>query len=225
MVIGYGTKGRSAVAAMLDDGMLPNQIVVVDTDPAALDAAARHGLATVAGSGTKTDVLRLAGVSVAKSIIVAPNSDDTAVLTTLSAREIAPNAMIVASVRESENAHLLSQSGADSVVVSAETAGRMLGLATATPMVVELMEDLLSPDVGFSITQRVVHDDEVGADPHTLPDIVLGIVRGGHLHRVGTAGAQRIQRQDRLLTVKLAQNQVSPAMTIAEARAHLPHQK
>ena len=105
-----------------------------------------RGLVTVNGSATKADVLRLAGVSRARSVVVAPNMDDTAVLVTLSVREIAPSATIVASVRESENVHLVRQSGADSVVISSETAGRMLGLATMTPSVVEMMEDLLSPD-------------------------------------------------------------------------------
>ncbi|MGD3903316.1 NAD-binding protein, partial [Xanthomonas citri pv. citri] len=130
VVVGYGTKGRSAVAALLADGVPANQIVVIDTDQVSLDAANNSGLVTVKGSATKADVLRLAGVSRARAVVVAPNLDDTAVLVTLSVREIAPQAMIVASVRESENQHLLEQSGADSVVISSETAGRMLGLAT-----------------------------------------------------------------------------------------------
>ncbi|MBS2079893.1 NAD-binding protein, partial [Mycobacterium tuberculosis] len=94
---------------------------------------------------TKADVLRLAGAQHAASIIVATSRDDTAVLATLTAREIAPNAKIVASIREAENQHLLQQSGADSVVVSSATAGRLLGLATTTPSVVEMIEDLLTP--------------------------------------------------------------------------------
>lgn len=107
VVVGYGTKGRSAVAAMLADDVPPNDIVVVDTDQDALDLAALKGLVTVHGSGAKADVLKLAGVPRAKSIIVATNQDDTAVLVTLSARELNPRATIVASIRESENAHLI----------------------------------------------------------------------------------------------------------------------
>ena len=133
IVIGYGTKGRSAVASLLAHGVPPNQIVVIDTDQAALDAASNDGLVTVRGTATKADVLRIAGVQRARAVVFAPNLDDTAVLVTLSVREIAPRAMIVASVRESENQHLLEQSGADSVVISSETAGRLLGLATVTP--------------------------------------------------------------------------------------------
>lgn len=202
VVIGYGTKGRSAVAALLGDGTPASQIVVVDSDPRALEMASNQGLATVHGTATKSDVLKLAGVTRARAVVVAPNLDDTAVLVTLSVREIAPSAMIVASVRESENMHLLRQSGADSVVISSETAGRLLGLATVTPSVVEMMEDLLSPDEGFSIAERIVGEDEVGANPRHLADIVLGVVRSGELYRIDAPEAEIVEPGDRLLYVR-----------------------
>ncbi len=172
VVIGYGTKGRTAVDAMLGDGIAPSDIVVVDMDPVVLETAAGQGLVTVQGSATKSDVLRLAGVQHASAVIVAANRDDTAVLVTLSAREIAPpKAKIVAAIRESENTHLLRQSGADSVVISSETAGRLLGIATTTPPnVVEMIEDLLTPpEAGFAIAERDVEPGEVGGSPRHCP--------------------------------------------------------
>jgi voltage-gated potassium channel len=202
VVVGYGTKGRSAVAALLGDGVPPEEIVVVDSDTSALDAAASQGLVTVHGSGSRSEVLRLAGVSRARSVIVATNRDDTAVLVTLTARELAPKADIVASVREAENVHLLRQSGARSVVVSSETAGRLLGLATSTPTVVEMIEDLLTPDAGFSIAERDVEPSEVGGSPRHLLDIVLGVVRDGRLYRVDAPVVDSIEPGDRLLYVK-----------------------
>lgn len=202
VVIGFGTKGRSAVTAMLSDGVDPSQIVVVDTDAQALERAGNLGLVTVHGSATKSDVLKLAGVPRARSVVIAPNKDDTAVLVTLSVREIAPGATIVASVRESENRHLLEQSGADQVVISSETAGRMLGLATITPSVVEMMEDLLSPDEGFSVAERLVGEDEIGANPRHLADIALGVVRSGELYRLDSPECESVEPGDRLLYVR-----------------------
>lgn len=202
IVVGYGTKGRSAVSALLADGVPPNQIVVIDQDRSALTRAENQGLVTVHGTATKSDVLKIAGVSRARSVVVAPNMDDTAVLVTLSVRELAPSAMIVASVRESENQHLLEQSGADSVVISSETAGRLLGLATVTPSVVEMMEDLLSPGEGFSVAERPVAEDEVGANPRHLADIVLGLVRSGELYRIDSPEAESVEPGDRLLYVR-----------------------
>ncbi|SDM07950.1 voltage-gated potassium channel [Lentzea albidocapillata subsp. violacea] len=202
VVVGYGTKGRSAVTALLGDGVDPGSIVVVDTVQESLDAASAKGLVVVHGSGTRNDVLRVAGAARARAIVVAPNRDDTAVLVTLTARELAPKAQIVASVRERENEHLLRQSGADSVVVSSETAGRLLGMATATPSVVAMVEDLLTPDAGLAIAERDVEKSEIGGSPRHLPDIVLGVVRSGTLFRVDAPEADAIEPGDRLLYIK-----------------------
>lgn len=207
VVIGFGTKGGAAVETMLGDGVAPDGIVVVDSDPERLRLAGARGLVTVVGNGTRSEVLRAAGVPSAKSVVVAPSRDDTAVLVTLTAREMAPSATIVAAVRETENVHLVRQSGADSVVVSSETAGRLLGLATTTPSVVNIIEDLITPDAGFSIAERPVEQSEVGGSPRHLSDIVLGVVRGGEPHRVDAPTVDALERGDRLLYVK----KVTPA--------------
>jgi voltage-gated potassium channel len=207
VVVGYGTKGRSAVNSILGDGAEPGDIVVVDTDMTALESASALGLVTVNGNGTRSDVLRLAGVTRARSIVVAPDRDDAAVLVTLTARELAPQAHIIAAVREAENRHLLRQSGADSVVVSAETAGRLLGMATRTPTVVELVADLLTPEAGLAISERAVERSEVGGSPRHLPDIVLGVVREGRLYRVDAPEVDAVEQGDSLIYVR----KVTPA--------------
>jgi voltage-gated potassium channel len=207
VVVGYGTKGRSAVSSVLSDGTEPDRIVVVDTDQSMLDAASALGLVTVHGSATRSDVLRVAGVPLARAIVVATNRDDTSVLVTLTARELAPKAQIVAAVREAENVHLVRQSGADQVVVSSETAGRMLGMATHTPSLVELVEDLITPEHGLAIAERVAEQAEVGGSPRHLADIVLGIVRDGKLFRIDHPAADALEPGDRLLYVK----KVTPA--------------
>jgi voltage-gated potassium channel len=202
VVVGYGTKGRSAVRSVLSDGAEPEQIVVVDTDHAMLEAASALGLVTVHGSGTRSDVLRVAGVPRARAVVVAANRDDSAVLVTLTARELAPKAQIVAAVREAENVHLLRQSGANQVVVSSETAGRLLGMATHTPTVVDMVEDLITPESGLAIAERDVEESEIGGSPRHLPDIVLGVVRAGKLYRVDHPEADALEPGDRLLYVK-----------------------
>ena len=50
VVVGYGTKGRTAVAAMVGDEVAPADIVVVDTNAAALERAKSGGLVTVHGA-------------------------------------------------------------------------------------------------------------------------------------------------------------------------------
>lgn len=207
VVVGYGTKGRSAVSSVLSDGTKPEHIVVVDTDQSILDTASALGLVTVHGSATRSDVLRVAGVPAAKAVVVATNRDDTSVLVTLTARELAPNAQIVASVREAENVHLVRQSGANQVVVSSETAGRLLGMATQTPSIVEMVEDLITPEAGLAIAEREVEQTEIGGSPRHLADIVLGVVRDGKLYRIDHSAADALEPGDKLLYVR----KVTPA--------------
>ncbi|ADU00583.1 MULTISPECIES: potassium channel family protein [Mycolicibacterium] len=204
IIVGYGTKGRTAAAAMVGDEIAPGDIVVVDEDTSALDRAKSAGLVTVRGTATDSEVLRLAGAQHAKTIIVAANRDDTAVLVTLTARELAPRAQIIAAVRETDNEHLLKQSGADSTVVTSETAGRLLGIAVQTPSVVEMMEDLLTPDRGFAIAEREVSPKEAGGSPRHQTDIVLGVVRNKKLIRVDDPEVDALELGDRLLYIRSA---------------------
>ncbi|RAV07010.1 potassium transporter Kef [Mycolicibacterium sp. GF69] len=204
IIVGYGTKGRSAAAAMVGDEVAPADIVVVDENPAALERAKSAGLVTVRGNATDSEVLRLASAQHARAIIVATDDDSNAALVTLTARELAPKAKIIAAVRESDNEHLLKQSGADSTVVTAETAGRLLGVAVQTPSVVEIMEDLLTPDAGFAIAEREVTPKEAGGSPRHLHDIVLGVVRDGQLLRVDSPDVDTVESGDRLLYIRNA---------------------
>lgn len=96
VVVGFGTKGQAAVDTLRSDGAVPERIVVVDIDRGRLDAASTWGLVTVRGDATRSSVLRTAALVHAASLVVAVNRDDTAVLVTLTARELAPGIAITA---------------------------------------------------------------------------------------------------------------------------------
>src|SRR5699024_1803097 len=64
-----------------------------------------------------------------------------------------------------------------------------------------MMEDLLSPDEGFSIAERPAKEEEVGGNPRVLEDIVLGIVRSGALYRIDSAEAETVEPGDRILSL------------------------
>ena len=201
VVCGYGTKGRSAVTSLIEDGTKPEHIVVVERDPAALAEATARGLAAVQGSSTRAAVLREARAGAARAVVVATDADEIAVLTVLTARELAPHAWIVAAVRETENIPLIKQSGADQVVVSSSTAGRLLGLSTTAPQVVTVVEDLLTASTGISLTVRALADGEVGRAPHELGQPVAAVVRGGRLHNFAHPDVQRLVADDRIVCI------------------------
>ncbi|MDQ3465143.1 MAG: potassium channel family protein [Actinomycetota bacterium] len=202
IVCGYGTKGRSAIRVLLAEGIPAERIVVVDANRTALEEARAAGFAVVAGSSTRSEVLREAQVRRARAVVIATDADDSAVLTTLTARELSPTVNISVAVRESENAHLLRQSGANSVVVSSETSGRLLGLSSSAPLIVDVIEDLLTSEEGLAIHERGVHEEEIGKGLRFVADPVLAVVRDGTVIPYADDRAWSLRAGDRLICVR-----------------------
>jgi voltage-gated potassium channel len=201
IVCGYGVKGRAAIETLRAHGIEPDAIVVIDARADAAEEARRAGHAGVVADASASSALEAAGVREAAAVVVTPDRDDAAVLITLTARELNPRARIVASVREIENAHLLEQGGADSVVVSSGAAGRLLGHAVKSPRVVSVLEDLLSVGEGLDVIERDVTADEVGHTLATLPASapVLAVVRAEQVLRFDDRGIGELRAGDRLV--------------------------
>ena len=206
VLLGYGTMGRSAVTTLLRNGAEADRIVVVDSSPAAVDAANRHGLAAFLGDCTSRDLLRRAEVPKAKHIVVTVNRDDTAILATLTARQLNPHAHLVVSVREADNVSLVRQSGADGVVTSSDAVGRLIGLSAVSPELGATMEDLLNYGEGIDIAQRLVTPAEVGKGSQEIAgERVLGVVRGGLLRHFFDPSVAALKTGDELVIVRASE--------------------
>jgi voltage-gated potassium channel len=210
VVCGYGTKGRSAIRALLSTGTDPGRIVVVDPDPRAIEEATSAGLAGVLGDAGRTEVLRRTSVERARAVVVAADRDDAAVMIVLTVRQLNPSVPITASVREEENASLLRQSGADSVITTSATSGRLLGLSPDQPGVVHVVEDLLTAGRGLDLQQRSVTSSEVGLGPRQLRDMVLSVERSGRSLRFDDPLIGTLQSGDVLVVVKAHRSDPHP---------------
>ena len=208
VVVGYGVKGRTAAQTLLEHGNPPESVVVVTADPRASQEVNATGMVAVVGDARRDEVLLDAGIQRATRVIIAADDDATSVLITLSVRRMAPGADVVVAVRESQNAALLKEAGARSVIMTAEAAGRMLGLASTSEHAGDLLEDILSPGTGLEIVQRGVGRDDLGRAPRDLAahdEIVLGVVRGGELHRFDSRDSVRVlQTGDQVVVIRPA---------------------
>jgi voltage-gated potassium channel len=209
VIVGFGTKGRTAATTLLGNGVPAARIVVVDERPEGIAEANALGLAGVCGDGAKTDVLTQAGVAYATTVVVAPPRDDTAVLVTLTVRQLNRTATVVATVREEENAPLVRQSGADTVITSSDAAGQLLGVSTLSPRVGQVVMDLLSHGGGLDIVERPADEQDVGRGPRACREPVLAVVRGSRLLRFDDPEAESISRTDRLIVVRAGARQSS----------------
>jgi voltage-gated potassium channel len=204
VVIGYGTKGRSAVETLVQNGAPRESVIVVDPGTVAQQDAQADGLAVVSGDATRREVLRRAGVDRAQQVIITTARDDTTVLATLTVRQLNPAAYIVAAVREHDNVPLVRQSGADSVITSSDAVGRLLGLASFSPNLGQVMEDLLTYGEGLEVAERDLLVSEVGKAPQSLPDQVIAVVRDEKVYRYFDPTVTLLARGDQLIVVRPA---------------------
>jgi voltage-gated potassium channel len=202
VVIGFGTKGRSAVETLVNNGVDKESIVIVDPSQAALNDAHADGIAVVTGDATRREVLRRAHVQRARQVIITTNRDDSTVLCALNVRQLNPDTYVVAAVREQDNVPLVRQSGADSVITSSDAVGRLLGLSTLSPELGSVMEDLLNYGQGLEVAERELLVPEVGKQPQQLPDQVIAVVRDGRVHRYFEPVVTQLARGDRLIVVR-----------------------
>lgn len=201
VIVGFGTKGRSAARTLTGHGVPAQQIVVVDPDPKAVEAAVAAGFAGVTGDATRNAVLLRAEIQRAKELIIAAQRDDTAVLVALTARQLSKRINIVASVREEENAPLLRQSGANAVVTSSGAAGRLLGMSMLSPSAGEVMEELITYGSGLDLIERPVTKAETGLDPREVADLVVVVKRGHRMLDHDNPEASPLQLTDRLIVI------------------------
>lgn len=202
VIVGYGTKGRSAVETLLGQGVAKGSIVVVDPLRKVVEQATLDGLVGVVGDATRTDTLLRAELPKAAQVVVAPERDDTAVLVTLTVRQLNKGAIVVAAVREDENAPLLRQSGADVVVTSSSSAGRLLGMSMLSPNAGAVMEDLLTHGHGLDLMERPVTRAEAGHSPRDCADLVVAVLRGRRLLTFAEPEAAVLQLTDRVITIQ-----------------------
>lgn len=203
IICGYGTKGRAAVAALIETGYDKSRIVIVENKETGVRQAAASGFVVIEGDATRSAVLNDADVKNAKSVIIATDRDEASVLITLTVRQLtAGQVRIIAAVREQENAALLKQSGAHHVIVSSSTAGRLLGLTTTAPPLIDVVEDLLTPGQGMALAMRSAERAEVGRNPRELTTLVVALIRRGKVLPLGGEQTVTIETGDLLVYIR-----------------------
>jgi len=199
VVCGFGIKGRSALEYLRkQEGDIP--AVAIDQDSGALEAANAMDITGILGSSYDTEILKAAMVDAAKTVVIALSSDENTVLTILRVRELNPEATIVASCREQSNTELLTSAGADQVIISSSSAGRILGMSAEAPDAAEVINDLLTFGAGLDIDERVIAVD--GESPSSnVAETVVAIIRSGEVIRPGEPGFSPTKVDDRVVFV------------------------
>jgi voltage-gated potassium channel len=200
IICGFGIKGQNALAYLQACGKADN-VVAIDPNQEALDRANFNNVSGVVGSASEIENLEAANVSTAREVIVCPKEDDQAILIVLRVRELSKKAIIVASCREEKNAELLYSSGADQVVVSASSAGRLLGMAAEYPVAVEMISDLLTVGKGSDVIERAIKPEEVGV-LRQREETIVAVVRDGKQIKLNDPELGALRATDRIISIQ-----------------------
>jgi voltage-gated potassium channel len=162
VVAGSGVSGSEAVDELIARGTRAGRIVVVDTDPEALERPKSLGCLVVEADATRDRTLQEVRITEAAAMIVTAGRDDTSILITLTARHLAPDLSISVAVKNEDNELLARQAGATTVINPVSFAGLLLASSTDGPHISDYLADLASSSGRVQLAERPVCDEECG---------------------------------------------------------------
>lgn len=137
IICGYGRVGRRVAEEFRAAGA---RYVVLDFHEDAVAAAQDRDELLVEGDATEDEDLERAGLSRARGLVAASDSDADNLYVTLSARSTRPELIIVARASDADAERKLKLAGADRVVLPYTTAGAVMANLVLKPQVTEFLD-------------------------------------------------------------------------------------
>jgi voltage-gated potassium channel len=160
IICGYGRVGRQVADEFRAAGV---SFVVLDYSQEAVDAAKEHDELLIHGDATEDQDLQKAGISRARGIVVASDSDADNLYVTLSARSVRPDIQIVARGSDTDAEKKLKLAGADRVVMPYTAAGRTMANLVLKPQVTAFL-DAVTTATGPDLHMAEIEVDETCAN-------------------------------------------------------------
>lgn len=206
IVCGYGRVGEEVAGELTDRH---TEFIIVDRDQAVLDQARRAGLIILQGDATEESTLVAAGVTRARALIAATDSDATNTFITLTARGLNDGVFVVARISTPAVEGKLRQAGANRTVSPYTIGGRRMAFAALQP----IMTDFIDVDPGDQENDRIIAEFVIDEASELAGRevaqalagcgnvIVLALRAGDGRFSVGPAQSTRLALHDRLVVV------------------------
>ncbi|MBZ6377330.1 potassium transporter TrkA [Pacificimonas flava] len=202
IVAGYGTTGSAAVHELVENGLDPEDILVIDPNESALESALGVGCITLHGDATRNATLRMAAIEKARSFIACGGRDDTSALLVMSARQLNEELSISAIIKSEENEFLVKKAGADTVINPVALGGHMLARAATGTHVVDYIQDLVVASGRVQLIERPAELAEVGGPlSQCNGGLAVRIVRDGRYIGFWEDDAQRLEEGDMIVEI------------------------
>ncbi len=202
IVCGFGRVGRQVVRDLVQAGV---DLVAIDSEHMNAEAAKTLGVRIIESYAADDEVLLGAGIRRARAVIACVDSDADNIFIALTARELAPEILIVARASAEDSEKKLLRAGADRVISPYKTSGTEMARVALHPQVGGAvavadyrMEEIEVPTAcaGVGRTVAQVRGDAVivavrrtdgRLEPQPAPDAVIDV--GDMLVAIGTPAA------------------------------------
>lgn len=184
--------------------------VVVEHDRELSETVAADGWIVVHGDATREDVLQRAGIDRARGLVCALPSDSDNVYVALTARDLAPELLIVARANEESTIPKLRKAGANKVISPLRTGAHQIVQALTQPSVLQFLE-LTSTDGSLDLgLEEVAVQAGSAIDGATLRDsqirsrfdvILVAIVRPDGSMLFNPTADTRVTGGDKIVAV------------------------
>lgn len=162
VVLGFGVSGSQSVGELIERGVDPRCIVVIDPSEDRLTEAERLGVNVMAADATRDETLKAVRIDQAQSVLVSAGRDDTSILMVLTVRHLAPKVPISVVVRAEDNELLARQAGANNVINPVRFTGLLLAGSVKGAHIADYLADLASVGGRVQLVERVVSEAECG---------------------------------------------------------------
>ncbi len=162
VVLGYGVSNGQSVGELIERGIDPRHIVVIDPSEERLAEAEKLGVNVMAADATRDETLKAVRIAEAQSVLVSAGRDDTSILMVLTVRHLAPDVPISVVVRADDNELLARQAGANNVINPVRFTGLLLAGSVKGAHIADYLADLASVGGRVQLVERVVSEAECG---------------------------------------------------------------
>ena len=189
IICGFGRVGQQVAQEFIRERV---KFVVIDINPAAIAACNHHGFLYVEGSASDDNILRLAGVTRARGLVAAADSDSENVYVTLSAKNLCPGIYVVARASRESAEQKLIMAHADRVTSPYSIGGRRLASMIIRPNVVDFLDVVMHSEDYKMFMEEISVKKGSTLDGLTIGEAKARCVSGANILAIKKFGVRHV---------------------------------
>jgi len=206
ILCGFGRVGEEIARDLIARGV---PLVIVDSNPEALERARKHDYLLVEGDAISDAALTEAGIQRAHCLLAASDSDSGNTYIVLTAKALNPRLFVVARVGQPASVTPMLRAGADRVISPYSIGGRRMALSALQPLVVDFIDTLAAGRHGEQILAELEASEKSGLAGMTVEGCfqacpgatILALQKASGAIQVGPRGNTVLELGDRLIVL------------------------